>query len=243
MVITQISAFFDSKVEQLKDPHVITMMESSSYNPNYEKFIANYSGVTETDTEEIIIMNIAKFNFGNSELASNVTIFNADDIRSIGALKLIEKLNTSSANDIFVPYSFKTNGGYKLGENFTIHYQEKDYDYRIAGFFETTMMGTTSIGIIKFMLPQNSFAVLADELDDVSKGIIISAVMEDKTQSTNLLNGFTKAFPQSTVSETNSYIWGLDVEMVKSVDTLHLLSCLFHSSSLSIVYQIVLKTG
>ena len=220
MVITQVSAFFDSKVEQLKDPHVITMMESSSYNPNYEKFIANYSGVTETDTEEIIIMNIAKFNFGNSELASNVAIFNADDTRSIGALKLIEKLNTSSDNDIFVPYSFKTNGGYKLGENFTIHYQEKNYDYRIAGFFETTMMGTTSIGIIKFMLPQNSFAVLADELYDVSKGIIISAVMEDKTQSTNLLNGFTKAFPQSTVSETNSYIWGLDIEMVKSVDTL-----------------------
>ena len=66
-------------------------------------------------------MNIAKFNFGNSELSSSAIIFNADDYRMIGPLKLIEKLNTSSANDIFVPYSFKTNGGYKLGDNFTIH--------------------------------------------------------------------------------------------------------------------------
>lgn len=220
MVITQVSAFLDSKVEQLKDPHVITMMESASYNSNYEDFIAKYPGVTETETEEIIIMNIAKFNFGNSELASNATIFNADHNRSIGALKLIEELNISSANDIFIPYSFKTNGGYKLGENFTIHYQEKDYDYRIAGFFETTMMGTTSIGIIKFMLPQTSYLALADELDNVSKGLIISAVMEDKTQSTKLLSDFTKEFPQSTVSETDSYIWGLDIEMVKSVNTL-----------------------
>lgn len=220
MVITQVSAFFDSKVEQLKDPHVITMMEYASYDSNYEEFIANYSGVTETETEEIIIMNIAKFNFGNSELASNATIFNADDKRSIGALKLIEKLNTSSANDIFIPYSFKTNGGYKLGENFTIHYQEKDYDYRIAGFFETTMMGTTSDGIIKFMLPETSYQVLADELDNVSKGLIISAVMEDKTQSTNLLSDFTKEFPQTTVDETTSYIWGLEIEMVKSANTL-----------------------
>lgn len=220
MVITQVSAFFDSKVEQLKDPHVITMMEYASYDSNYEEFIANYSGVTETETEEIIIMNIAKFNFGNSELASNATIFNADDKRSIGALKLIEKINTSSANDIFIPYSFKTNGGYKLGENFTIHYQEKDYDYRIAGFFETTMMGTTSDGIIKFMLPETSYQVLADELDNVSKGLIISAVMEDKTQSTNLLSDFTKEFPQTTVDETTSYIWGLEIEMVKSANTL-----------------------
>ncbi|AWE09320.1 ABC transporter permease [Lysinibacillus sp. 2017] len=220
MVITQVSAFFDSKVEQLKDPHVITMMEYASYNSNYEEFIANYPGVTETETEEIIIMNIAKFNFGNSELASNATIFNADHNRSIGALKLIEKLNTSSANDIFIPYSFKTNGGYKLGENFTIHYQEKEYDYRIAGFFETTMMGTTSVGILKFMLPETAYLALAEKLDNVSKGLIISAVMEDKTQSTNLLSDFTKEFPQSTVSEKNSYIWGLDIEMVKNVNTL-----------------------
>ena len=220
MVITQINAFFDSKVEQLKDPHVITMMEYASYSSDYEEFIADYSGVTETETEEIIMMNIAKFNFGNSELASNATIFNADHKRSIGELKLIEKLNTSSANDIYIPYSFKTNGGYQLGENFTITYQEKVYDYRIAGFFETTMMGTTSIGIIKFMLPETSYLALADELDNQSKGLIISALMEDKTQSTNLLNDFTKEFPQSTVSETNSYIWGLDIETVKNVSVL-----------------------
>ena len=126
MVITQINAFFDSKVEQLKDPHVTIVMDQASYHSTHEEFIANYSGVTETETEEIINMNIAKFNFGNGELSSNVVIFNADDNRNIGPLKLIEKLNTSSTNDIFVPYSFKTNGGYELGDDFTINYQDKD---------------------------------------------------------------------------------------------------------------------
>ena len=220
MVLTQVSGFFDSKVEQLKDPHVIAMMEYASYHSNYEEFIAKYPGVTEVETEEILMMNIAKFNFGNSELASNVTIFNADDPRNIGELKLIEKLNTSSANDIFIPYTFKTNGGYRLGENLTITYQEKDYHYRIAGFFETTIMGTTSNGMIKFMVPKNAYLALADELDNLSKGLIISAVMEDQTQSTNLLSDFTKEFPQTTVSESNSYIWGVDIEMVKSVNML-----------------------
>ena len=99
-------------------------------------------------------MNIAKFNFGDGELTNSIIIFNADDNRNIGPLKLIEKLNTSSTNDIFVPYSFKTNGGYELGDAFTITYQDKEYEYRIAGFFETTMMGTNNIGVMKFMLPE-----------------------------------------------------------------------------------------
>ena len=220
MVITQINVFFDSKAEQLKDPHVVIMMDDASYHHNYGEFIRSYPGVTETETEEAIIMNSAKFNFNNSELTSSAAIFNADDDRSIGALKLIEKLDTSRADDIFIPYVFKTNGGYELGEDFTITYQNKDYDYRIAGFFETTMLGTTNIGIMKFMLPQSPYQTLAAKLDTLTDGVVISALMEDKTQSAKLLNDFTKEFPQSTVGETTSYIWGLDIDMVKSVSTL-----------------------
>ena len=220
MVITQINPFFDSKAEQLKDPHVIILMDEASYHSNYGEFITNYSGVTETEMEEALIMNMAKFTFDNSELTSSAAVFNADGHRDIGALKLIEKVPTSSADDIFIPYSFKTDGGYELGESFTIHYQGRNHDYRIAGFFETTMMGTTSVGIMKFMLPDNSYQTLADELDKQSEGLVISAVMKDKTQSTKLLNDFSKEFPQSTTGETTSYIWAIDIEMVKSVNTL-----------------------
>ena len=220
MVITQINPFFDSKAEQLKDPHVIILMDEASYHSNYGEFITNYSGVTETEMEEALIMNMAKFTFDNSELTSSAAVFNADGHRDIGALKLIEKVPTSSADDIFIPYSFKTDGGYELGESFTIHYQGRNHDYRIAGFFETTMMGTTSVGIMKFMLPDNSYQTLVDELDKQSEGLVISAVMKDKTQSTKLLNDFSKEFPQSTTGETTSYIWAIDIEMVKSVNTL-----------------------
>ena len=69
-------------------------------------------------------------------------------------------------------------------------YQDKDYEYQIAGFFETTMMGTNNIGVMKFMLPETSYQALADELDNQSKGLIISAVMEDQTQSPKLQNDF-----------------------------------------------------
>ncbi|WP_449539132.1 ABC transporter permease [Ferdinandcohnia sp. Marseille-Q9671] len=220
MVITQINPFYDNKVEQLNDPHVTIIMDQASHDSTYDEFFMNYSGVAETETEEIIAMSIASFTFANSELTSSIAIFNAENDRSIGPLKLIEKLDTSSTNDIYVPYSFKTNGGYELGDDFTITYLAKDYEYRIAGFLETTIMGTTNIGVMKFMLPENSYQELARNLNDQSIGVILSTRLEDKTQSPKLLNDFTKEFPQSIVGETTSYIWALDIELVKNVNTL-----------------------
>lgn len=218
MVITQINTFFESKAEQLKDPHAIIMMDYANYHSSYGEFITKYPGVTESETEEMIRMNMAKFNFGNSELSTNVIIFNADTKRSIGPLNLIEKLNTYSSHDIFVPYSFKTNGGYQLGDHFTITYQDKEYEYRIGGFFETTMMGTNNMGVMKFMLPEPSYLKLADELSTQSEGLVISAILDDQTQSSTLKNNFFKEFHQSI--EVNANIWGLDIEQVKSVTTL-----------------------
>lgn len=218
MVITQINPFFESKAEQLKDPHAIIMMDYANYHPSYGEFITKYPGVTESETEEMIRMNMAKFNFGNSELSTNVIIFNADTKRSIGPLNLIEKLNTYGSHDIFVPYSFKTNGGYQLGDHFTITYQDKEYEYRIGGFFETTMMGTNNMGVMKFMLPEPSYLKLADELSTQSEGLVISAILDDQIQSSTLKNNFFKEFHQSI--EVNANIWGLDIELVKSVTTL-----------------------
>lgn len=219
MVLTQINTFFDSKAEQLTDPHMTIVLNHANYHSAYGEFIATYPGVTETETEKIINMNSAKFNFGNGELSNVALIFNADTERNIGPLHLIEKLNKFSANDIFVPYSFKTNGGYELGDHFTITYQGKEYEYRIGGFFETTMMGTNNMGVMKFMLPKASYLKLADELDTQAEGLIISAMLDDQTQSSKLNNNFFKEF-QHSIEEINSNIWGLDIELVKSVNTL-----------------------
>ena len=192
MVNTHLNAFFDQKNEQLKDPHVTFVMDEGSYHSTYNEYLGNYSGIKEAETEEIIDLHAAKVIFGNGELTDSFVIFNADTKRTIGPLNLIEKLTTTSINDIYVPYIFKTNGGYKLGDDFTITYQDRDHNYRIAGFLETTMMGTNNNGVMKFMLGETAYQSLEDELGNQSKGLIISVVMEDQKQSSKLINDFFK---------------------------------------------------
>ena len=220
MVITQLSTFFDDKNEQLNDSHVTFVMDQDSYQPSYRESLANYPGVSETEIEDVIHMDIANYKFGNGELTSSAIMFNADEDRSVGPLNLIEKLNKSSQNDIFVPYSFKTNGGYELGDHITLTYREQDHEYRISGFFETTMMGTNNIGVMKFMLPEDSYHKLAGGLDIQSKALILSAIMEDKIQSSELNNDFIQEVQQSQGDKTTSNIMGLDIELVKNVSTL-----------------------
>lgn len=219
MLNTQLSTFFDQKNEQLKDPHATFIMDQASYHADHNEYLANYSGIKETETEETINLHAAKAIFGNGEVTSFV-IFNADTKRTIGPLNLIEKLTTTRTNDIYVPYIFKTNGGYKLGDDFTITYQERDYDYRIAGFLETTMMGTNNSGIMKFMLRETAYQSLADELGNQSKAPIISVVMEDRKQSSKLIKDFFQNVKKPQVEESTSYMWGLDIELLKNVESL-----------------------
>jgi putative ABC transport system permease protein len=220
MVLTQLNAFFDHKVEQLHDPHVTVMMSQANYQSTHDEFIANDPGIVETETEKVINLDVAKFIFGKGELSNSAIIFNADAKRMIGSLKLIEKRSKSSTHDIFVPYSFKTNGGYELGDSFTIEYLDKDYKYQIGGFFETTMLGTINMGVMKFMLPESSYQELRDELGPQADGMLLSAIMEDQTKSTKFKNDFIKEFQSATDEDSATYISGTDIELVKSVNTL-----------------------
>ncbi|KAA0546397.1 ABC transporter permease [Bacillus sp. BGMRC 2118] len=220
MVITQINTFFDHKTEQLNDPHLTFVMDQASYHSKYNETLTNYPEVKETEVENALYMNTTKFTFGNGELDSSIVILDADAKRNIGHLNFVEKLKTPNTNDIFVPYSFKTNGGYELGDRLTLTYQDKDYEYRISGFFETTIMATNNLGVMKFMVPNATFTQLSEELDNQSKGMILSALMEDTSKASKLNNDFIQEVEQSQGDESSSYIRGLDIELVKSVNTL-----------------------
>ena len=77
MGITQINPFFDNKADELNDPHVVFVTDQESYDSSYGDFLTNYPGVIRTETEEIINMDIAKFNFGNGELSNSAIFYNA----------------------------------------------------------------------------------------------------------------------------------------------------------------------
>lgn len=222
-IFAKMATFYDDKVQELQDPHVSMMMNRADYKPAYGDFFTNHSGVEEFEQESVILMNSAKFRFGDSDMNIASVILNADADRKFSPLKLVEKLDTINhvqSTDIFLPYSFKGSGGYELGDMFTITYLDKAYSYRIAGFFEATLLGANNMGAYKFLLPDTAYRELSGEMGGAAEGILVSAALKDLKQSTALLNDFNKEFPHLNTGMTSHFYYEADIETLKSFSTM-----------------------
>ena len=124
-------------------------------------------------------MSAAKFRYDGSDLSISAALLNVDANRTIAPLKLIDKLDVINKDDIYLPYSFKSSGGYKLGDTFTITYSDQDYKYRVAGFFEATMLSMNNMGMIKFYLQGEAYRQLSEKLGTQVDGTIMSTIFMD----------------------------------------------------------------
>jgi ABC-type transport system, involved in lipoprotein release, permease component len=219
-VIGQIGSFFDRKTDQLRDPHAVMIIEEAQFKPEYEQFVRSYPGVASAEAEPILLLNGTNFLFNHSNMSIGTVILNAEKERSLSPLNLIETSKTATAEDIYLSYSFKVSGGYKLGDSFTFHYKEKDYRFRVAGFFETTMMGSQSMGSFKFYLADAAYRNLADSLGESSGGRLLSATLADRYEGAALLSDFKRAFPEMDSPNNSDYTWQIDVGTVKSTSTM-----------------------
>jgi len=218
-VIFKINTFFDDKVAELHDPHLNIIMDSTSYTKPMSDFLENYADVSEFELESIVLMAAVKFRYGDSDMNHAAVLLNVDTDRKIAPLNLIEQIALSSEPDIYLPYSFKVSGGYKLADSFTMTYQDKEYRYRIAGFFETTMLGTTNTQIMKYFLPDAEYDQLLSQLSAKEEGSFISAILKDNEQSIQLLKDYEEQFPY-LYNEENSFYSSLDVMTMKGISTM-----------------------
>lgn len=219
-VIFKMGTFYDDKVEELQDPHVSLMMNKANYKEAYGSFWKNNPEVKAFEMESMILMNSAKFRYGKSDMSSGAALFRVDGRPRFSPPKLIDRLAPAQPDDIYVPYSFKTSGGYKLGDAFTVTYQDKSFRYRIAGFFESTMMGTPSMGIMKLLLPDAAYSQLSEALGPAAEGVGLSSALKDSRQSAALMSEFNKKSPDPSLNAIAPTFWETDIETVKSVGTM-----------------------
>ncbi|MBO9599263.1 MAG: ABC transporter permease, partial [Cohnella sp.] len=168
-VISRMSTFYDDKIEQLGDPHISIIAKQGHDKPDYATFFKNNADVTAVETLPVLYVSGMKFRFGDTDLTNGAVFLNAGHDGAMSPPELVEKLADVGQEDIFVSYGFKSSGGYALGDTLTIAYRNQSIPFRIGGFFETTMMGTSNIGAVKFWLPEASYMALADRLEDSAK--------------------------------------------------------------------------
>jgi len=220
MVISSMNTFYDDKIEQLQDAHASVIINRTDYEPNQEKFLRTYAGVTKAETEEVLLLESAAFPYGEGEMSNGIVLLNAESDRIISPLKLVQEQHIGETASIYLPYSFKTSGGHELGDSFTITYKDEKYHFRIGGFFEGTMLGSNNMGMMKFLMPDAAYREMSDKLGGQAEATLLSAITEDSSLSPQLLNDFNHAFPQLYAVDRTGFYWSADIVMIKNSNTM-----------------------
>ncbi|MWC30790.1 ABC transporter permease [Paenibacillus sp. MMS18-CY102] len=217
-VITVMSSFYEHKSEELHDPHVIMVMEKSDYKQENLDFFKAYPGVNDVEFEPIMVMGSAFFRFGDSEFNSGLAILNADASRKLAPLKLVGKQEPIPGGEaVYLPYSFQASGGYQLGDTLTITYQNRSHSYQVAGFFESTMLGTNNMGVMKLYLADAAYRQLSVKLGDKGSGVLLSATLADMKRSTEMLDEFHTKFMSTSSGVNDPFQYMADIEVMKQV--------------------------
>lgn len=213
---------FDKTAERLNSAHTAMLMLKNSFQDKYEAYYRNYPGVTETQKEDIICFTSANYKFGSGKMTTTIFFRNMDKINGLSEISVVGKHNAKDDNDIYVSYLMQSGGGYKLGDKLVINYYGKEYTFRIAGFVEDIMFGSTNAGCAGFYLPEASYHNLVKkmEIPERAEGILLQAKLLDASKSDDLLNDFQKTMlPENQESQMQGY-WFASLPEIKNARTL-----------------------
>lgn len=218
-IAIKMNTFFDNKFEQLQEPNINLLLDRSDEQQVYYDYIKQDPRVAASE-RETVIWAAGRFSYGENDMSIGIAVQQAEHDRQLSPIKLVEQSSEPEAtNGIYVPYDFKLNAGYQLGDPFTLHIDDQSFHYTIAGFFESAMMGMHNTGILKFYLPEEEFIKLEEHTAD--HGVLYSIKLQDSGQITGFLNDFTGEFPDPPGRSASAPLFTtLDSDIVKSVGSM-----------------------
>ncbi|MBU5670465.1 ABC transporter permease [Paenibacillus brevis] len=218
-VLFSLQVFYEQKVEELQEAHAGILMRQEEYQPEQLEYLSNYPGAVKALQESVLLLQSARFQYSGSELSSALMVVNAGAEREFPNPKFSERLESLSDEDIYLPYRFKVGGGYKLGDTFTLKLSDQAYSFRIAGFYESALLGNIDMGMIKFMLPERGYHELENELGEQAEATFLSVRLENSDDAPGLIADYSRQFGLDAYFGAG-FFWTGDVVTVKSANTM-----------------------
>lgn len=160
VLILQYPATLDDATAKLNTEHIFILLENEKGARDAER-IAREDGRVK---DHILLQTLragATFEYDGKEQISAVTIVEQDKDTRIGRSGVVAEDSKRHADPIWLPYSFKTAGGYKLGDPFAITVGEVKHRYHIQGFHQNPVSGVLGSIQVEFRVKASEAAALA----------------------------------------------------------------------------------
>ncbi|NMO96448.1 ABC transporter permease [Paenibacillus lemnae] len=206
-IFVKVDPFFTERVEESQSAHGIVILQEKLYEPEQLAYLQQDSRVTSVEAEQVMYMGQASIGVGSQSMGVASLFMNLDQERDIAPVKLLQEAAVPAEKAVYVPVSLK-NMGYELGDALDLSYLNKDFQFMVAGYFETTAFGTVNSGTLKFYVKEPAYQQLEKSIKDTAGSRMLSVRMVDPEQSSQLLRSFkeetgVRQSEESTFLNTN----------------------------------------
>lgn len=212
--LTGLPRIFDTKLSQLHPPYACSILSDAAGKAEQEKmeqFIADYKGVTETETEKVLFFPSASFKLNNGGTYSNTVIVqNMNETGNMSKLTFVGEKAAAGDDAIYAPYILHAKG-YRLGDKLTITCNSTDYTFKIAGFTEDMLLGSLQTGGIRFYMPGNAYTRFMSMVDADIQSVMISARTASPDRASDLYDTINEHLPMQAKASLLTGSYSIDI--------------------------------
>ena len=183
-----VSGDYVAGTDRLGSLHSVFIMAPDIYNPSFENIISDDPRVSQYDISDAISLSNVKLSYGGDVEVFMLVILDLDKQREVSAPLITEQdLSIAREKAIYLPVYSKGHGQ-QIGDVYPITYRNKQYDFIVAGFFETNDFSVINNLGLRFFVPGKSFTELKAKL---GSSVWITVRFWDIWDSEQFNNDFT----------------------------------------------------
>jgi len=147
-----------------------------------DAYLANLlDGVKEYDLEKALFYSVVSMPFGSGEMSNGLKVGRVENTTSkkLGRTEICEEDTSITGDFIYLPYQFKTSGGYHVGDDYKLIISGETYEMKIKGFLNTVYGGCNNSGLFESCVSSEVYNRMYSKIGAVGEASFIVFTLKD----------------------------------------------------------------
>lgn len=201
---------FDRKSAEMSSEDVVFAYKTSKddFVSHLESIIKQDSRTSSYSLQDCLVIS-ATSKYAGGKIATNYMALSFEDAlsRELGKYEIVEVDENVAGEKVYLPYLFKTGGGYKIGDTFDISFTNKTYTMNIAGFYENMMLGSFNASLCSLLFDTETYKTIQQNHGEETGAVVASVKLHNRDDGEKfngtVIEEVAKSYP--TISCISNY--------------------------------------
>ncbi len=171
----------EKEAERLNGGDGILFFTSSKIQADDAYLTKLLDGVKEYEVERALYYSVLSMPFGSAEMTNSLKVGRVETTTSkkLARTEICEEDASVEGDFIYLPYQFKTSGGYHVGDDYTLTISGETYDLRIKGFLNTVYGGCNNSGLYESCVSDEVYDRMYAKIGDAGESTFVVFNLKD----------------------------------------------------------------